>query len=360
MSTTRTIAVSGATEHDVARISGLLERHRHKLSSSWASAQAADADLLLVDIESAHGQMDWLRARSRGRLVIAYTSAAEPLEPEFSLRKPAVSGELIALLNRISANMKGGKADAPAPMQPANASTYEPAPAPDIKMVAPAPERNAPLASAQEHQAKPESPSAVVPLKVAPAAEQTYLVDELVGVLDASEGPVRLVCEGLPSIIIDPARQRWYAGVGLKALAGWSKHPLRRDQMIHLDADEFAKAVEILPAQLYSRLVWFAHMARSEGNLDPGLPADARYRLTRWPLVEREFPKHFRIATAMMRGTGTIEEIAGQSAASVGDVVDFINAYHALGYVECEAMLPVTAPNDRSGLLQRVRKSLRN
>ena len=50
-----------------------------------------DPDLLLVDIESMYGQMDWLRARSSGRLVIAYTSAAQPLEPEFSLRKPARS-----------------------------------------------------------------------------------------------------------------------------------------------------------------------------------------------------------------------------------------------------------------------------
>jgi len=62
----------------------------------------------------------------------------------------------------------------------------------------------------------------------------------------------------------------------------------------------------------------------------------------------------------MMRGTGTLEEIAAQSTAGIADVVDFINAYNALGYVECEATLPVTSPNDRSGLLERVRKSLRN
>ena len=80
----------------------------------------------------------------------------------------------------------------------------------------------------------------------------------------------------------------------------------------------------------------------------------------RWPQVEREFPKHFRIATTMMRGSGTLAEIAAQSTAGVADVVDFINAYNALGYIECEATLPVTSPGDRSGLLQRVRNSLRN
>ena len=348
MSTTRTIAITGATEQDAARIAALLERHRHKLSTSWESVEAAEADLLLVDIESMYGQMDWLRARSRGRLVVAYTSAAEPLEPEFSLRKPVVGGDLVALLNRISAGMHGGRPEAPAPMQPANAATYEAPPVRELKNAKPA----------NDASAVPPVPAA--PPVVTPPVPETLLVDELLGELDASEGPVRLISEGLPSIIIDPTRQRWYAGVSLKPLGGWSKHPLRRDQLIHLDADEFAAAIEILPAQPYSRLIWFARLARSEGNLDPGLPADARYRLTRWPQVEREFPKHFRIATAMMSGIGTIEEIAAQSKAGVCDVVDFINAYNALGYVECEATLPVTAPNDRSGLLERVRKSLRN
>jgi hypothetical protein len=196
-------------------------------------------------------------------------------------------------------------------------------------------------------------------IRIAPQPE-TYRVDELLDVLDPAQGPVRLVHEGLPSIIIDPARQRWYAGVALKALWDWSKLPIKRSDLIHLDMPSFAAAIEILPAQPYSRLVWFARLARSEGQLDAGLPAGARYRLTRWPLVEREFPKHFRIATAMMSGSGTIDEIAAQSKAGASDVIEFINGYNALGSVECESALPVTSPGDRSGLLERVRKSLRN
>lgn len=353
--TTCTIAVTGASERDAARIATILERHRHKLSSSWRNAEAAEADLLLVDVESTYGQMDWLRARSRGRLVIAYTSAADPIEPEFSLRKPAVSGELIALLNRISANIGAGKSGA-VPMQPANAAVYEtPVIAAD----------SAPAAvvatAASDTGAVISMPVASLPdVPSAPQEPDIYFLDELVHVLDASEGAVRLVCEGLPSVIIDPTRQRWYAGVGLKALVGWSKHPVRREHLIHLPADELAQATEIMPAHPYSRLIWLTHLARWEGRLDPGLPADARYRLTRWPQVEREFPKHFRIATAMMSGTGTVDEIAAQSKAGVADVVDFINAYNALGYVETEASLPTTSPGDRSGLLGRVRKSLRS
>jgi hypothetical protein len=261
-------------------------------------------------------------------------------------------------LNRISAGLSEGKAKAAEAMQPANAATYETmAPERDANPVAAMP---VPTATIMPRTSDPQAVQAPVSGASTDAAPDTYLIDELLAVLTASDGPVRLIHEGLPSIIIDPVRQRWYAGVGLKPLIGWTKLPLRRDELVHLDAEEFERATEILPALAYSRLVWFAHFARSEGKLDAGLPGGARYRLTRWPQVEREFPKHFRIATSMMRGVGTLEEIAAQSTASAADVVDFVNAYHALGYVECEAILPVTAPNDRSGLLQRVRNSLRN
>ena len=362
MSTTRTIAVTGASEQDAARIAALLEKHRHRLSTSWTNAEASDADLLVVDVESMYGQMDWLRARSSGRLVIAYTSASEPLEPEFSLRKPVVSGDLVALLNRIGDDLGSGKAEARAPMTPANAATYE---QPTLRMVAaaaPANEAVAPALAADEAPVAASAPALSAPAlaNAKPAKTETYLLDALLDVLDASEGPVRLVHEGLPSIVLDPKHQRWYSAVSLKPLGGWSKLPLRREDLLHLDAGEFAQATGIMAAQPYARLVWLTRLARGEGELDAGLPADARYRLTRWPQVEREFPKHFRIATAMMSGTGTIDEIAAQSRAGVADVVDFINAYNALGYVECEAMLPVTSPGDRSGLLERVRKSLRN
>jgi hypothetical protein len=357
MSTTRTIAVTGASEQDAARIASLLEKHRHKLSTPWQNGEAADADLLVVDIESMYGQMDWLRARSRGRLVIAYTSALEPLEPEFSLRKPVVSADLVALLNRISDNMGSGKAEA-APMHPANAESYEAAPAsqPEPQPVVRLVERK----PATVTELKPAAAVFEAPAEIKVVAPETHRIDELLSKLDAADGPVRVVHEGLPSIIIDPVRQRWYAGVALKALSDWAKLPLRRSELIHLNAAEFAAAIEILPAQPFSRLVWLAHLARSEGQLDAGLPADGRYRLTRWPQVEREFPKHFRIATAMMSGAGTVDDIAAQSKAGTSDVVEFINAYNALGYVECEATLPVTSPGDRSGLLDRVRKSLRN
>jgi transketolase N-terminal domain/subunit len=45
-------------------------------------------------------------------------------------------------------------------------------------------------------------------------------------------------------------------------------------------------------------LSWYGGLVEGKGELLPGFPADAEYHLTKWPQTEREFPRHFRIATA--------------------------------------------------------------
>ena len=69
-----------------------------------------------------------------------------------------------------------------------------------------------------------------------------------------------------------------------------------------------------------------------------------QYRLTRWARTEREFPKHFRIATAMMRGPATIAEIAEAAQVPHADVADFINANLAVGYAELVPAGPARGP----------------
>ena len=64
----------------------------------------------------------------------------------------------------------------------------------------------------------------------------------------------------------------------------------------------------------------------------PGTSPNAKFKLIKWPQSEREFPKHFRIATVMMKGPASLTEIAEQSGASLAEVTDFVNANLATGY----------------------------
>ena len=60
---------------------------------------------------------------------------------------------------------------------------------------------------------------------------------------------------------------------------------------------------------------------RDDGRLRAGLDPHATYKLSRWPQSEREFPKHFRIATVMLKQAHLLDEIASESGAGVADVV---------------------------------------
>ena len=90
----------------------------------------------------------------------------------------------------------------------------------------------------------------------------------------------------------------------------------------------------------------------------PGIDPDGNYRLTKWPQTEREYPKHFRIATAMMKGPATLDEVAAASGVPREDVADFVNASLASGYAELvlpEPPAPEEPPTKPGGLFGRLR-----
>ena len=89
-----------------------------------------------------------------------------------------------------------------------------------------------------------------------------------------------------------------------------------------------------------------------------GLDPQGRFQLNKWPQTEREYPRHFRIATQMMRGPATVAEIAEASGVPAADVADFVNANLATGFAEPVVEVPDAAdeaPRARGGLLGRLR-----
>src|SRR5690606_26544564 len=105
-----------------------------------------------------------------------------------------------------------------------------------------------------------------------------------------------------------------------------------------------------------SRLLWLFALVHGEGQLAAGYDAQKNFRLLKWPQIEREYPKHFRIATVMMKQPATLAEIAEQSGAPLAEVVDFVNAYLAIGTAEMEVPpAPVEAGQQKSGFLGRLR-----
>ncbi|MEO6689906.1 MAG: hypothetical protein ABIS07_14630 [Dokdonella sp.] len=379
---THTVCVVGAPADVATRINALLDEQRTQLEARWRPGDHASADLLVIDADSVYGHMDWLKATSSGRMIAAYTKSPESYESYFSLRQPVTAADLVSLLNRVAARLGG--AEAPVASASSAKTVDKATPAPfrtsdeAVAMVAAVRAAAAPavpVVAPKIEVAMPKVATASVPTPVvAPKVEATPAAAphapsatprgiQLLDLLEPDpvlKGRLRLSAEGLPTLLLDPRERTWHSASTLKALSDWCTRSLTANDVHYADDIEFAQEIVAMPGHPYTRLQWLAHVVRGEGQLDAGLDANARYKLARWPQSEREFPKHFRIATMMLKQAGTLEEIAEQGGATIADVANFINAYHALGYIEVDGAERASEGANRSGLFGRMRKTSTN
>ncbi len=324
---THTLCLVGGSADDTALLGRLLGL---RPNLGWQLGEAASADLLLVDIDSIYGHMDWLKAQASGRTVAALTSG-DAHSADYQLRKPITIDPLSALLSQIGSALPAQHAAA--------ARTATPVAAPKARETAPVP----PPASAPVAAAIPAAPEPAP----APPAPHT-LLDLIDGA--AQSGLVRLQAAGESPLFLDHNEHLAYAeDSSLKALSNWCKPSLDGVKSEPLTASAFAAATSAFAAVPYARLSWLAHLTLGNGQLEADLDPNGRYKLSRWPQSEREFPRHFRIATAMMKAPSTVEEIAAACGASTADVANFINAYRSSGHIEIESSASQTAAEPRRG-----------
>ena len=343
-----TLCIVGAADDFVDHVALLLGEHRQELDARWQISDHASADVLLIDAESVHGHMDWLRASSNGRLAIACSNARESSDARFLVGKPVIADELVAVLNQVGADLKA---------KPEPRAAVAAMPVASVAPVAPA-TTEAANASVVVASIEREPPSAIAAAVPTPRAQR---LADFLGANPPLSGRLRLAAVGLPTLLLDPGTRTWLAGTSLKGLSAWCTRALLPGDVQAIGEAEYVKEIATLPVQPYARLEWLAHLLRGEGRLDPELDPNGRFKLARWPQSEREFPKHFRIATMMLKEWTSIGDVAELSGATIADVVNFINAYHALGFIEYEcppALAPQPVP--RSSLFARMRRVASN
>lgn len=358
--------MDSATEAELRRV---FEQALPAAGGGWQLVSDTHADYVIVDMDSMYGPMSWLRLHAAGKQVIGLTAAPRTQTP-FRLGRPVDAAELGALLRQVRSGESAAPADGPAPaVAPApdsQPSGMTPSPQPFDQL----PEELPAVAAPDELPANPEAlveparesvepPSAAVgqvlpaapsisphvpaaavaptpaprPVEPARTAEPTTLAEWLAS--GRLRGRLRFEHAGA-SVLID-ADQRHYFGPGaLKPLAPlFERAAVAQADFQTVGADVWAAQTAALgTAQPLARLVWYGALLAGHGRLVPGHDPAGRFRLTKWPQTEREFPKHFRIATAMMKGPATLAEIAQASAVPESDVTDFVNASLATGFAE--------------------------
>lgn len=386
-----TLGITGMDRATEARFRSAFEQAASGLGGHWRLANEGEAEYVVVDMDSMYGPMSWIRLHAAGKQVIALTSSART-QADHLLAQPFDAGSLADLLRSIGgpaaatpapriaepqaearvapqaeppAEPAASVAPASPPPPPAAEPALPVAAPPSHATPAPAPADELPeerVFAADEESAPPPEPAAVVepaapiadPLPAAAAREAT-LADWLAP--GALSGRWRFERGGI-ALVFDADARTYHGSATLKPLAPVFAGAVARDDFAPLDAGAWPDASARLgAAQPLSRLQWLGGLLAGNGALMAGFDPASRYRLVKWPQTEREYPRHFRLATAMMKGPTTVPELATAAGVGDGEAADFINANLATGYAELVVDTPPepAEPARAGGLFGRMR-----
>ena len=366
-----TLAFTGMDSATEAALTAAFQQANAGSGRLWTLLPEAEADHVVVDMDSMYGPMSWLRLHAAGKRVIGLTTAPRT-QTDFHLARPFDAASLATLLRSlVGENAPVAIAPIAAPPASPQPSGMAPAPVPqdllpeehpqpvDEEAEAPAPAPRLPgsveAGSLGATTIEPVAPP--LPPPPPPPPRERNLADWL-GPNSSVSGRVRYRSAGGQNVLIDADARQYYGPALLKPLAGLFDGVVTRDDFKPVDAATWASETTALGAsQPLGRLQWFGGLLAGKGELLPGFDPAGQYKLGKWPQTEREFPKHFRIATAMMKGPATLDEIAGASGVTLSEVADFINANLVTGYAEFVPEQPPepTEPPKPAGLFGRLR-----
>ncbi|MGL6290879.1 MAG: hypothetical protein ACRC2H_09350 [Silanimonas sp.] len=306
------LSFSGFDRADEAKARALFESLR---LGDWSLSDEAGADAVLIDLDSMYGQMAWMKGLDVGKVSIGLTHALRA-DTAYRLDAPLAADTFRAVLNEVAEALRAaGRATPAAPdRSPTPRTTAE---APVLPVAAPAPV---------------PAPTPVSTTRDAPAISAPMSATRLAARIARATGPFTVQFADLPRVVIDPTTQQFAPGKSLKALLGYATAELPADAVEALNAETAATALrQAGDLQPLSRLNWLLALGGGEGRVVTHAPG-TRFQLGKWPQAEREFPKHFRIATVMLKSPATVSEIATASGASEAEVADYVNAALAVGH----------------------------
>lgn len=364
------ICFAGLARQEEAELVALFKQANGQRNGRWIVAPETEAHVLVIDMDSMYGQMSLMKALGTGKKLVALTSGGRA-DADYILSRPVTAASIGAMLAAFETGATPAAATAPAAAAPADvdppaatpAPPAAPAPTPDTFT---APAAAAPVDTATrvtaEAPAAPANPApAAAPAAAASPASTPAPADRTLADLlrpGALTGPTRVQRGDAPEVVLDPSTQTWLGGNTLKPLIPYGSATLADGDLSPVAADDLPSLEKKLGGRHpYTRLAWLCALAGGGGALMPGFNPNDKYKLLKWPQTEREFPKHFRIATVMMKGAAPLTEIAEASGVGLDEVIDYVNASLAAGVAEAEAGGPAPAdPAKGGGLLGRFRR----
>ncbi len=319
---TYTLTLCGFDEVESARIEALLTQVQSTAGKRWQSGDLSSADLVLVDTDSVWGHMDWLRMQGSEHRLAACSHARPRHDDVLAIQSPVTALAMQTLLaqaeSMIQASATSASTAFTSPLCRAS-KPFRPLPFAVHRLLK---DRNITTAETPTGDAKP-----------APVADTTASSNTSLGSL-LNRGQLstafQITLEGR-YLTIDPnTEQFWTDAASLKPLAPLLALPV--DRCSRPDTEKL-ETLRKTNGQRLARLKWFAALIQTPGVLPSGIGVSTILHMDRWPEIEREYPRHFRIATALMKQPGTVKQIAQRAKVDETDIIDFVRAYQAIGFV---------------------------
>lgn len=177
-----------------------------------------------------------------------------------------------------------------------------------------------------------------------------YLNDNLLG------GPAELALPNAPELALDPKNRVFYSSARtLQHLIEYCTQPLLLSAWRPLTSVELQGLRATHFARPFSHLIWLNAWLESKGRLAAHLSPGADFRLKVQPDIDDGAPGHKAINEALVV-PGRLHVIAQSSGASMNDVIDLINAYDAIGWIEAVRSRPPLPPSatKKPGLLGKL------
>ncbi len=370
MSDSRTLAVVGVSEQEIAHLRLLLRRCADALDCAWRWGEEDGADFVIVDVDTFAGQM--ARTRALGAGIRCAVFSDRPIEgADLVLQRPLRRDNFVDVLNRASTsavshtpiasivgsedfyNADLGESGAPPPeLREATAvaakgldEALRAEPLELREMTA----RDAPVARAAIPADRKYASREAMLEDTAPRGLREFLDGNLLLM------PARHALPGARAITLDPKNRVAHIAGGLGAFEPYVRARWRLCDWQRLTSAELADIRADEQSHSYTRLAWLYVLLHSGGNLSRHLDPGGTYRVTQWIEIERDLARYFRIGKALLQ-PARLHEVAAAAGAPMADVFDVVNAYDAVGLLEWEPRAKREAPKPAASLMGKLRK----
>jgi hypothetical protein len=171
-------------------------------------------------------------------------------------------------------------------------------------------------------------------------------------------GAVLIERHGIPPLLIDPVSDTFHSTARLVDLEPYFLDVVTGRERKRVGGAQLAAFRKAVPGRPLLRLRWLHALLRSNGWLAPHLDPSADYRLRNWFPLDADYRKQHRIAMTMLRGA-PLHRIAATAKAKMADVFDVVNAYDALGLLECKRQPVEEVASRVTGKRKRATKKAR-